>query len=176
MHKSIGLSLILSLTLFCHLIPPSKAKDGVVKMELWCVAKNNAEDAPLVTALNWACGPGGADCRPIQQGGPCYDPADIQNTASYAFNDYFLKHGMTADSCSFDNTAALTSLNPSHDKCKFPSSLSASNASISSASTAIGNGMGRSEDLNGSNMISEHWIWPVLASFLVIAYNTWAMG
>lgn len=82
-------------------------------VELWCVAKNNAADSALQTAIDWACGPGGADCGPIQQGGPCYDPSDIQKTASYAFNDYFLKHGMTEDSCFFDNTAALTSLNPS---------------------------------------------------------------
>ncbi|XP_068345367.1 PLASMODESMATA CALLOSE-BINDING PROTEIN 5-like [Pyrus communis] len=176
MHKNIAFSFILSLALFCLLILPSTAKDGVVTTELWCVAKNNAEDALLLTALNWACGPGGADCSPIQQGGPCYDPTDIQNTASYAFNDYFLKHGMTDDSCNFDNTAALTSLNPSHDKCKFPSSLSASNASISSPSTAYENGMGPSENLNGSNKISEQWIWPLVTSFLVIAYNTWAMG
>ncbi|KAM7272001.1 hypothetical protein ACFE04_031215 [Oxalis oulophora] len=74
--------------------------------------KNNAEDTPLQTALDWACGPGGADCTPIQQGGPCYDSTDITRTASYAFNDYCLKNGMTEDACNFDNTAALTSLNP----------------------------------------------------------------
>ncbi|OMO68638.1 hypothetical protein COLO4_29504 [Corchorus olitorius] len=90
-----------------------KGGGGTVVMELWCVAKNNAEDAPLQGALDWACGPGGADCSKIQQGGPCYDPADIQKTASYAFNDYYLKHGMTDDACSFSDTAALTSLNPS---------------------------------------------------------------
>ncbi|XP_024019868.1 PLASMODESMATA CALLOSE-BINDING PROTEIN 5 isoform X2 [Morus notabilis] len=100
----------------------SKAQNGVVTMELWCVAKNNAEDTALQTALDWACGPGGADCGPIQQGGPCYDASDVQTTASYAFNNYYLKNGMTDDACNFDNTAALTSLNPSHDKCKFPSS------------------------------------------------------
>ena len=77
------------------------------------MAKNNAEDNALQAALDWACGAGGADCSPIQQGGPCYDPSNIQNTASYAFNDYFLKHGLNDESCSFDNTAAITSLNPS---------------------------------------------------------------
>lgn len=77
------------------------------------MAKNNAEDAALQSALDWACSSGGADCTPIQQGGPCYDPTDIQRMASFAFNDYFLKHGLTEDSCNFDNAAALTSLNPS---------------------------------------------------------------
>lgn len=90
------------------------AQNGAVSAgKLWCVAKNNAEDAALQSALDWACGAGGANCGPIQQGGPCYDPTDIQNTASYAFNDYFLKNGMTVESCNFDNAAALTSLDPS---------------------------------------------------------------
>lgn len=92
----------------------SKSSGGVVPaQELWCVAKNNAEDSALQAAIDWACGAGGADCAPIQQGGPCYDPSNLQNTASYVFNDYFLKHGLSDDSCNFDNTAAITSLNPS---------------------------------------------------------------
>lgn len=91
----------------------SRAQNGVVGTELWCVAKNNAEDAALQASLDWACGPGAADCGPIRQGGSCYDPNDIQATASFAFNDYYLRHGLTDDSCFFDNTAALTSLNPS---------------------------------------------------------------
>ena len=73
------------------------------------MAKNNAEDAALQAALDWACGAGGADCGPIQRGGPCYDPTSVQNTASFSFNDYFLKHGMTDDSCNFNNNAAVTS-------------------------------------------------------------------
>lgn len=102
----------------CSVLSSAQNNGGVgggsgVTVELWCVAKNNAADSALQAAIDWACGPGGADCGPIQQGGPCYDPSDIQKTASYAFNEYFLKHGMTEDSCFFDNTAALTSLNPS---------------------------------------------------------------
>ncbi|GAB2274749.1 hypothetical protein Dimus_009524 [Dionaea muscipula] len=95
---------------------------GGVAEQLWCVAKNNAEDSALQGALDWACGPGGADCGPIQVGGPCYDPNDLLGMASYAFNDYCLKHGMDDDTCYFNNAAALTSLDPSHDNCKFMSS------------------------------------------------------
>lgn len=91
-----------------------QAKDAVATGgELWCVAKNNAEDSALQSALDWACGPGGADCRPIQQGGACYQPEDIQSHASFAFNDYFLRNGLAASACDFSGTAALTSLNPS---------------------------------------------------------------
>lgn len=99
--------------------------DGVPAQELWCVARNNADDAALQAAINWACSAGGADCAPIQQGGPCYDPSNILNTASYAFNDYFRKHGLSDDSCNFDNNAAITSINPSQSfslyllRCRF---------------------------------------------------------
>lgn len=108
---------VLSFWLFIFsLVSPQTvtAQNGVVvQTEVWCVAKNNAEDAALQGAIDWACGEGGADCGPIQKGGPCYDPTDIQTTASFAFNDYYLKHGLTDDACYFQNTAALTSLNPS---------------------------------------------------------------
>ncbi|CAA7057075.1 unnamed protein product, partial [Microthlaspi erraticum] len=57
----------------------------ILETELWCVAMNNAEDSALQTAIDWACGPGSADCAGINQGGPCYDPSDILKMASYVF-------------------------------------------------------------------------------------------
>ncbi|KAK3043339.1 hypothetical protein RJ639_002641 [Escallonia herrerae] len=93
-----GYVLLFSLISAAVTLSPAAQNGGAVAVELWCVAKNNAEDAALQSALDWACGAGGADCGPIQQGGPCYDGADIQKTASFAFNDYFLRHGMAEDS------------------------------------------------------------------------------
>jgi hypothetical protein len=102
--------------------------------QLWCVAKNNADDAALQAAVDWACGPaGGADCRAIQQGGACYDPPDLLAHASYAFNDYFLRAGgapAAPAACDFSGAAALTALNPSHGSCVFPSSTSPKNGSF----------------------------------------------
>ncbi|XWS44533.1 hypothetical protein CRYUN_Cryun15aG0053600 [Craigia yunnanensis] len=140
---------------------------GTVVTELWCVAKNNAEDAALQGALDWACGPGGADCSRIQQGGPCYDPSDIQKTASYAFNDYYLKHGLTDDACSFSNTAALTSLNPSHGDCKFPSSKTVNNASISGSTGTVGMGPDTA-DLSASHRIAHSWLRPLIVAHLFL--------
>ena len=37
----------------------------------------------------------------------------------HAFNDYYLKHGLTIDNYSFDNNAALTSLNSSQSQKLF---------------------------------------------------------
>ncbi|XP_059663225.1 PLASMODESMATA CALLOSE-BINDING PROTEIN 5-like [Cornus florida] len=144
----------------------TSAQDGgVVSVELWCVAKNNAENSALQSALDWACGSGGSDCRPIQQGGPCYDPADIQRTASFAFNDYFLKHGLTEDSCNFDSTAALTSLNPSHGTCKFPSSFTVNNGSFVGSSTTVGLGPS-SADMNSGNFVTARWCWALITIHL----------
>lgn len=85
--------------------------------QLWCVAKNNAEDGALQSAIDWACSVDGgrANCEAIQQGGACYDPPDLQQHASYAFNDYFLRSGGAASpaACDFSGAAALTALNPS---------------------------------------------------------------
>lgn len=118
--------------------------------EVWCVAKNNAEDTALQSGLDWVCGLGGADCGPIQQSGACYEPNNIQALASYAFNDYFHKNILDPQACVFGNTAALTVLNPSHGKCVFPSSFLARNGSFTGSATGA-NGMGSSAgDLSGS--------------------------
>ncbi|KAK6919729.1 X8 domain [Dillenia turbinata] len=143
---------------------------GMVTVELWCVAKNNAEDSALQSALDWACGPGGANCGPIQPGGLCYDTSDIIQTASYAFNDYYLNHGLTVDSCYFNNNAALTSLDPSHGNCKFPSSFTRSNGSLSGSPPSTGLGS-QSSDLNGyreeSNRVR---VWSLLIPALILTF------
>ncbi|KAG0455904.1 hypothetical protein HPP92_023692 [Vanilla planifolia] len=138
-----------ALLLFLFLLspPPSNAvaeegqwrrKDGglVAGGELWCVAKNNADDATLQAALDWACGPGSADCSPVQKGGVCFEPDEVQYHASFAFNDYFVRHGSSKAACDFSGAAALTGLNPSHGDCTFPSSSSVSNGSFSGSSTS----------------------------------------
>lgn len=104
----------LLLTLVLTSAKHTERNGGVSAGDIWCVAKNNADDTALQSAIDWACGPGGADCQPIQQGGSCYDPGDIQSHASYAFNDYFIKNGGAEAACDFSGTAALTSLNPGH--------------------------------------------------------------
>ncbi|XP_022930875.1 PLASMODESMATA CALLOSE-BINDING PROTEIN 5-like isoform X1 [Cucurbita moschata] len=142
--------------------PSIKGQGGAT--ELWCVAKNNADDASLQSALDWACGAGGSDCSPIQPSGACYDASSVQTMASFAFNDYFLKHGMTDDSCFFQNSAAITSLNPSYGNCRFPSS-SLRNGNFSSQSTSVG--LGPSEDLSGSGRKSGRiWVWPIAIGYL----------
>ncbi|KAL1562750.1 PLASMODESMATA CALLOSE-BINDING PROTEIN 5-like [Salvia divinorum] len=139
---------ILSISMAVASAVQAQGEEGAAARQLWCVAKNNAEDAALQSALDWACGPGGADCGPIQNGGACYDASDVARMASFAFNNYYVKSRNSGDdTCSFSNTAALTDLNPSHGNCKFTSRSGASNGDFSGAESDTA-------DLSSSKSIS----------------------
>ncbi|KAF5803129.1 putative glucan endo-1,3-beta-D-glucosidase [Helianthus annuus] len=95
--------------------------------QTWCIAKNGASETALQSALDYACGIGGADCATIQQGSSCYEPATLQNHASYAFNSYYQKNPLPT-SCDFGGAAAITTTNPSTGSCVYPSSSSSSSS------------------------------------------------
>lgn len=78
----------------------------------WCVARSDASDQALQTALDYACG-AGADCAPIQPNGLCYLPNTLQAHASYAFNSYYQRKGNAPDSCSFAGTSTIARTDPS---------------------------------------------------------------
>ncbi|CAM0871042.1 unnamed protein product [Alopecurus aequalis] len=93
----------------------------------WCVANPTATDTVLLAGLNWACGQGGVDCRPINNGGSCFLPNTVHDHASYAFNAFYQKNPAPR-SCDFAGGAILTSTDPSTSTCKYPST---SHATIS---------------------------------------------
>lgn len=94
--------------------------------QTWCVARTGAPESSLQSALDYACGIGGADCSMIQQGASCYNPNTIENHASYAFNSYFQKNPGPS-SCDFGGTAVLVNNNPSTGTCVYPSSAAPTN-------------------------------------------------
>ncbi|POO04148.1 X8 domain containing protein [Trema orientale] len=102
--------------------------DGIT----WCVAHAGVSQIDLQNALDWACGLGMADCRPIQEGGPCYEPDNLVSHASYAFNNYYQQNGNSDIACNFGGTAILTKNDPSYGKCNYvaPGSVSSSAASL----------------------------------------------
>ncbi|KAF3519582.1 hypothetical protein DY000_02061681 [Brassica cretica] len=170
------LSLLAATAIMLVAIADAQAGGQVLQAELWCVAKNNAEDASLQTAIDWACGQGGADCSPIQQGRACNDPTDIQKMASYVFNNYYLKNGLADDACNFNNNAALTSINPSKVKeladtlrgqgtCRYPSSKRVSNGRVAD-DTSMGSGQA---DMSRGRRVSTTWI---LLAFTILMV-TW---
>ncbi|KDP23341.1 hypothetical protein JCGZ_23174 [Jatropha curcas] len=108
--------------------PPAATNAPAIPGQSWCIAKSGALETSLQSALDYACGIGGADCSQIQQGGSCYNPNSLQNHASYAFNSYYQKNPV-ATSCDFGGTATIVSSNPSTGSCIFSSSSSSSSTS-----------------------------------------------
>ncbi|KAJ6827661.1 putative glucan endo-1,3-beta-glucosidase 1 [Iris pallida] len=93
----------------------------------FCVAADGADGKELQAALDWACGPGRADCGGIQPGEGCYEPNEVGGHASYAFDSYYQMEGKAAGSCYFHGAAMITTTDPSHGNCIFPGSREMSN-------------------------------------------------
>ncbi|KAL2644176.1 hypothetical protein R1flu_011763 [Riccia fluitans] len=85
----------------------------------WCIANPAADPVALQNALDYACGSGGADCAPIQNGGLCYQPDTLPAHSSYAFNQYYQTQKKGGGTCDFGGTAQLTAQNPSSGTCVF---------------------------------------------------------
>ncbi|CAI9760401.1 unnamed protein product [Fraxinus pennsylvanica] len=102
---------------------PPPSGDGSVgnAAETWCVANGEAGEKKLQDALDYACGQGGADCHPIQEGATCYDPNTLEAHASYAFNSYYQKNARKSGTCDFGGAAYLVTQSPKFGNCEFPS-------------------------------------------------------
>lgn len=87
----------------------SKSSSG----NTWCVANGEAGKEKLQAGLDFACGEGGADCRPIQPDATCYDPNTLEAHASFAFNSYYQKQRRAGGSCYFGGAAYVVSQQPS---------------------------------------------------------------
>ncbi|KAL0429279.1 UNVERIFIED_CONTAM: Glucan endo-1,3-beta-glucosidase 4 [Sesamum radiatum] len=92
---------------------------GANSSTAFCIARPGADESSLRDGLNWACGPGQANCAAIQKGQPCYSPNTVQNHASYAYNDYYQKMRSSGGTCDFGGTATLTTADPSYGSCRF---------------------------------------------------------
>ncbi|CAL0325855.1 unnamed protein product [Lupinus luteus] len=90
--------------------------------QTYCIAMDGFDSKMLQAALDWACGPGQANCSEIQPGQSCYQPNNVKNHASYAFDSYFQIQAKTPGSCDFKGAAMITTTDPSHGSCIFPGS------------------------------------------------------
>lgn len=108
--------------------------------QTYCIAMDGVDKRTMQAALDWACGPGRANCSEIQPGEACYQPNDVKNHASYAFDSYYQKEGASAGSCDFKGVAMITTTDPSHGSCIFPGSKKVSNKTneVANATEASG--------------------------------------
>ncbi|KAJ8432595.1 hypothetical protein Cgig2_008680 [Carnegiea gigantea] len=81
--------------------------------QTYCIAMDGVDTKTLQAALDWACGPGRANCSEIQPGEPCYQPNNVESHASYAFDSYYQKQGRASGSCDFKGVAMITTSDPS---------------------------------------------------------------
>ena len=87
-----------------------KAEGGQAQ---WCVADPQAPADILQRALDWACGPGIADCNAIQWNNPCFLSNTLTAHVSYAFNASLQNFKHKGASCHFNAAAFITERNPS---------------------------------------------------------------
>ncbi|CAI9105694.1 OLC1v1004677C1 [Oldenlandia corymbosa var. corymbosa] len=94
---------------------PTAADKG---QKTWCVPKDDATDAALQSNIDYVCG-SGVDCKPIQDGGPCFLPNTVRSHASYAMNAYYQAYGRNDYNCDFTSTGVITTADPSYQECTY---------------------------------------------------------
>ncbi|CAN6476343.1 unnamed protein product [Victoria cruziana] len=105
---------------------------------VFCVARPDTDPVALKMGLDWACGPGSANCTAIQQGQPCFLPDTLAGHASYAYNDYYRRTMTAGGTCDFNGTATLSYSDPSHGSCVYVGSISGSATTPGGSGGGIG--------------------------------------
>ncbi|XP_020579039.1 glucan endo-1,3-beta-glucosidase 1-like [Phalaenopsis equestris] len=136
----------------------------------FCVAIQNAEPNALKSGIEWACGPGLANCSSIQPGQPCYVANNLVAIASYAYDAYYQAYQAKGGTCFFNNTATITSNDPSSGSCIFPGSYGTGTNPPGSGSS--GNGAGNT---NSSSSVGPSFA-PPFAQFVPIDDDNGASG
>jgi hypothetical protein len=82
----------------------------------YCVCKDGVAIKLLQEAIDYACG-AGADCTPILQNGPCFQPNTVKDHCNYAVNSYYQRKGNVQGSCDFAGAATVSQTPPSKHLC-----------------------------------------------------------
>ncbi|GAB4831800.1 hypothetical protein Ancab_005813 [Ancistrocladus abbreviatus] len=99
-------------------VPAPAAAGGAGGGKKWCVPKPEANDAELQKNIDYVCSQG-VDCKPIQTGGPCFDPNTLRSHAQYLMNAYYQTKGQQDSMCDFSGTGMLTPSDPSYGACRY---------------------------------------------------------
>ena len=86
-------------------MPPVEGKQ-------WCLPKAGVDPDTLQRNIDYVCGLG-LNCGPIEEGGSCFEPNTVRAHAAYAMNVYYQAMGRYSYDCDFDQTGAITAVDPS---------------------------------------------------------------
>jgi hypothetical protein len=78
----------------------------------WCLPKAGVDPDTLQRNIDYVCGLG-LKCGPIQEGGACFEPNTVRAHAAYAMNVYYQALGRYGYDCDFEQTGAITDVDPS---------------------------------------------------------------
>ncbi|KAI8015679.1 hypothetical protein LOK49_LG05G01247 [Camellia lanceoleosa] len=92
-------------------MPTPMASSPSDSMKKWCVANDEALQAN--TDFVCSSSSGWADCTPIEERGPCFDPNTVRSHASYAMTAYYQANSQNDFNCDFINTGVITVADPS---------------------------------------------------------------
>ncbi|CAD5176078.1 unnamed protein product [Musa acuminata subsp. malaccensis] len=140
----------------------------------YCVAAEVTDRRTLQAALDWACGPGLANCSEIQPGQSCYAPNNLRSHASYAFDSYYQKEGKAAGSCYFQGVAMVTTTDPSHGDCIFPGSKRM-NVTVAGMSVIQTSKAGAPFTLRLRTGIAHDQMTPMILNILVASILSWSI-
>ena len=91
----------------------------------YCICKDGAQDPTAYQkVIDYARG-AGADCKAIQDNGPCFVQDNPKAICDYAVNSYFQNKGQTPEACQFSGAATPSNNLPSSmtpltiDRCEF---------------------------------------------------------
>ncbi|XP_042453269.1 major pollen allergen Ole e 10-like [Zingiber officinale] len=85
----------------------------------WCVAKPSSDAATLIANLNYACSQLQVNCSVLRIGCACARPNSLISHASVAMNLYYQTAGRHYWNCFFNDSALVTTTDPSFDSCVY---------------------------------------------------------
>ncbi|XP_030537592.1 glucan endo-1,3-beta-glucosidase [Rhodamnia argentea] len=98
---------------------PSPTTPSTSSGKKWCVPRSDANDVALQANIDYVCSRQ-VDCKPIRAGGACFNPDTVRSHAAYAMNAYYQAFGRHDYDCDFNNTGAITAVDPSYEECTYP--------------------------------------------------------
>ncbi|CAK7324210.1 unnamed protein product [Dovyalis caffra] len=101
--------------------PPviSPGPEGPKGKKYWCLPKTGADVEALQRNIDYVCGLNMQYCAPIQEGGKCFLPNTVRAHAAFAMNAYYQGTAKNVYDCNFEQTGAISNVDPSYGNCKY---------------------------------------------------------